>query len=196
MYKHYSNSKKATTGIDYAIRQYGKENFTVEKIYEAKEDEDLDALEIYYIELYDTYYNGYNLTPGGKLGSSQLNIDKDSLIKDYLSGKTIQELCIPYDCCEKTISNILHTNNIKIRKGGNNPQNIIGKGKQFKEGDNVKAVYIKELNLTFPSLKECAEWLMDNGYSKAKTMVDTRKSISRVLTGERQTYCKLHFYYA
>ena len=196
MYKHYSNSKKATTGIDYAIRQYGKENFTVEKIYEAEEDEDLDALEIYYIELYDTYYNGYNLTPGGKLGSSQLNIDKDSLIKDYLSGKTIQELCIPYDCCEKTISNILHTNNIKIRKGGNNPQNIIGKGKQFKEGDNVKAVYIKELNLTFPSLKECAEWLMDNGYSKAKTMVDTRKSISRVLTGERQTYCKLHFYYA
>ena len=32
MYKHYSQSKIATTGVDYAIQKYGRENFTVEQI--------------------------------------------------------------------------------------------------------------------------------------------------------------------
>ena len=196
MYKHYSHAKVATTGIDYAIQKYGKENFIVEQIYEASEDEDLDKLEVYYIALYDTFNNGYNLTPGGTYGTLRVKLDQQALIQDYLNGQTIEDLCKIYHCCNRTISNILHSNNIKIRKGGNNSQNLINNGKPFKEGDNAKAVTIEELKLTFPSLKNCAQWLIDNNYTNSKSMVEVRKCISRVLTGERKSYLKLHFKYA
>ena len=39
------------------------------------------------------------------------------------------------------------------------------------------------------------QWLIDNNYSKANSMEMARKSLSRVLTGERKSYCKLHFEY-
>lgn len=53
-----------------AIRKYGLENFSYEIIAEISNEEYtskmLDDLEIYFIEYYDTYRNGYNATPGGK----------------------------------------------------------------------------------------------------------------------------------
>lgn len=194
MYKHYSNAKTATTGIDFAIKKYGKENFIVEQLCECA-NENLNDQERYYIHYYDTYNNGYNLTIGGQDITTRLNLNEQELINSYLSGKNIKELSIIYNCSEKTISNILHVNNIEIRHN-NNIQNILGQGKQFKTGDNVKAVYIPELEQTFPSLKDCAQWLIDNNYSKANSMEMARKSISRVLRGDRKTYCKLHFQYA
>lgn len=59
--------KAIQTGENYlyrAIRKYGIENFSFEVIKECTPDE-LDDLERYYINLYDTYYNGYNSTLGG-----------------------------------------------------------------------------------------------------------------------------------
>lgn len=72
MYKHYSQAnKEGISGIDGAIRKYGKENFLV-CIIEECPDELLNEKECYYIEKFDTYYNGYNLTLGGTLGSPQI----------------------------------------------------------------------------------------------------------------------------
>lgn len=48
-----------------AMRKYGVENFTVECLQECAEEE-LDALEKYWIKKLDTYNNGYNSTEGGK----------------------------------------------------------------------------------------------------------------------------------
>lgn len=48
-----------------AIKKYGFENFEVEILAEAKE-ELLDDLEVKYIQIFDTYNNGYNKTLGGK----------------------------------------------------------------------------------------------------------------------------------
>lgn len=191
MRKHYDHSLVATTGIDYAIHKYGKDNFIVEEICQC-EDTQLDDLERYYIDLYDTYKNGYNLTIGGQDCSTRWIIDEQEVINKYNSGKTINELAIEYNKGERTISNLLHRNNIPIRRGSN-PENIIGKGKQFQEGDGIKSVYIQELDLTFPSLKECAQWLIDNNYSKANSMEMARKSLSRALHSGRNSYCKLHF---
>lgn len=51
-------------------------------------------------------------------------------------------------------------------------------------------VYIGQ---TRTSLKECAQWLIDNGYSKAATMDAARKGLSSHLNGKRATYLKMHF---
>lgn len=190
MKKHYSNAKVAKTGIDYAIGKYGRDNFIVEEVCTC-DNSQLDELERYYIQYYNTYNDGYNLTIGGQDYSSRPVLDEPNIIQDYLNGATIADLQIKYNCGYRAISSLLHRNNIEMRHC-NNEQNLL-LGKKFKEGDGVKPVYIKELDLTFPSLKECAQWLINNKYSKANSMEMARKSLSRVLNGERQTYCKLHF---
>lgn len=52
------------TGIDVAINKYGIDNFEFEILEECSENE-LDEKEAYWIEKYNTYYEGYNRTPGG-----------------------------------------------------------------------------------------------------------------------------------
>lgn len=48
-----------------AIRKYGLDNFKFEIIEEVSEDQDLDEREIYWISHYNSYKEGYNMTPGG-----------------------------------------------------------------------------------------------------------------------------------
>lgn len=48
------------------FNKYGEEDFVFEPIYIKRDDEDLCDLEIKYIERYDTFNSGYNLTLGGE----------------------------------------------------------------------------------------------------------------------------------
>ena len=67
------NSNKYYSGhrLDNAIKKYGIENFQYEIIIQIVESskeklrEKLDELEKFYIEKYDSYNNGYNMTVGG-----------------------------------------------------------------------------------------------------------------------------------
>ena len=192
MGKHYSRAKtgEGKTGIDAAIRKYGKENFSVEQICECL-NEDLDEQEKFYIAKYKSYENGYNLTTGGQLGTTWLNLDEKEVIKKYNEIKVIYKVANYFNCSEKIISNILHNNNIEIFT--HPTLENLSKGKKFKEGDKTKKVLLIELNKEFTSLKECSQWLIDNKYSKASTMEAARKSLSRALNGDRATYCGLHF---
>ena len=52
------------TGIDLAIAKYGIENFDFQILEECPQDK-LDEREIYWIDFYDSYNNGYNRTIGG-----------------------------------------------------------------------------------------------------------------------------------
>ena len=56
---------RRTTGIDVAINKYGIENFDF-SIIELCDIEMLNEREIYWIEFYDSYNNGYNRSIGGK----------------------------------------------------------------------------------------------------------------------------------
>ena len=69
------------------FEKYGINNFIFEIIEECK-IQDLDNREIYWIEYYDTYKNGYNLTTGGQ--GTELNlikkiIDEHSIYKKITS---------------------------------------------------------------------------------------------------------------
>ena len=67
--RHLSDSQldkvsKTGTVIHKAINKYGSQNFDFSVIEECEEKE-LDEREIYWIDFYDSYYNGYNCTKGG-----------------------------------------------------------------------------------------------------------------------------------
>lgn len=66
-----------------AFRKYGIENFSFE-ILEICEIRELNEKEKYYVELYDTFYNGYNATLGGDyfLDNSGENHPRTKLTND------------------------------------------------------------------------------------------------------------------
>jgi group I intron endonuclease len=58
--------RDSTTYFHRAIRKYGWENFAFDVIFEHDDEEwTLNVMEPYFIDWYDTFNNGYNLTRGG-----------------------------------------------------------------------------------------------------------------------------------
>ena len=63
--EHQTAGSKSRIPVDIAIQKYGKENFLYEIIEECN-IEQLDQQEIYWIQYFDSFNNGYNCNTGGK----------------------------------------------------------------------------------------------------------------------------------
>lgn len=114
---HVKDSKREDkTSRDYhiyrAMKKYGIENFYVEEIEEC-EIEELDEKEIYYIALYDAYYNGYNSTLGGG-GRRIVELDEDMVIAKYNTYKSISKIARELGHSTSTIRTILVKNDVHI----------------------------------------------------------------------------------
>ena len=72
-----------------AFKKYGIENFSYELICECSAEE-LNEKEIYFIEKYDSYNNGYNATKGGgqNLGYNPTEETRQKLRENNLGGKS------------------------------------------------------------------------------------------------------------
>lgn len=187
--RYASGDKK---GIYGAMKKYGINHFSIQAIVECPVEE-LNDLEIFYIKKYNSYYNGYNLTIGGD-GKSTLDLDEQEVIDKYKELKYVTDTAKFFNCCSETISNILHKNNIKIELLPKfNIKNVPRSSKS--DLANAKQICIVELNKTFPSLIECGRWLIENNYCNTKKPDLAQRSISRVLNGDRKTYCKFHYKY-
>lgn len=94
-----------------AMNKYGVEHFSIELIEECK-DEDMDERERYWINYYDSYYNGYNAALGGQDRKRQFSYAE--IIEDVKSGKyTKEEVAKKYKCDVKTIWNACNSVGIK-----------------------------------------------------------------------------------
>ena len=74
--------------VDRSIQKYGWENFSYTILHKC-DLKDLDYYERYFIKKYDTYKNGYNLTPGGK--------DYHLLKNKSIKKKMVHTRCIKYN---------------------------------------------------------------------------------------------------
>lgn len=125
-----------------AFKKYGMKNFSFEVLEECNVKE-LDEKEIYYINKFDTYNNGYNATTGGqgtpngiiKISEKELNEIFDLLENSNLTQKEIAEI---YNVGMDTISDINY---------GNSRYQI---GRKYPIRDNYKKHYCidcqKEIN--------------------------------------------------
>lgn len=117
--RRWRSHKNDATKIDYplylAFHKYGIENFSFEVIEECDRDK-LNEREIYWIEYYNSYYQGYNQTLGGNSFSHIVKISDEDLfiILDLLKNTNISQKQIAEDfgVGEDTISEI---NNGKTR---------------------------------------------------------------------------------
>lgn len=89
-----------------AFKKYGFENFNFE-IIEKCSIEQLNEKEVYWIQYYDSYNNGYNLTPGGDYSSSSQRVatrqEVIEIRKRELNYDTFSNVCKDYPHLSKSI---------------------------------------------------------------------------------------------
>lgn len=90
-----------------AIKKYGIDNFLFEVVCECSVKE-LNNLEIYYIEYYDSFYNGYNQTLGGNCNYSISQLECSDAIKYDLiyTSLSYDEMVNKYHVSKQSISAI------------------------------------------------------------------------------------------
>ena len=101
--------------IHRAIKKYGKSNFTVEVIEEI-DSTNLNDRERYWIKYYNSYNNGYNSTKGGQDGCKSFkDLDVESIIKEYNTGKSLRTLGTIFKVDKQTIKDLLIRHNVELR---------------------------------------------------------------------------------
>lgn len=166
--RHY---KRGDQAIYAAMRKYGIENFFVEKIEECEEDR-LDEREIYWIQKYNSFNNGYNSTLGGRFeGFATDQINKVLLL--WEQGYTVNKIVELTSLNVETVRGYLNKNNIDHNQIRARANKAIAKSKskpvfQYDKNNN----FIKE----WPSTMEAERVLGIN-----------HRNISAVCNGKRKT---------
>lgn len=162
--QHKNNSNKpyfSQIVLYKAFNKYGFENFVCEQIEEV-ENHLLDEREKYWIEYYDSYFNGYNSTLGGR--ATQLyNWDVDDIIERYMVLKSARAVAKEIGCDHSTIDNILNSNNVK----------------RFSAAQQISqpVVLKKEKEYWFETTTLAANWLIENKYTKMTNPKIVRQEI-------------------
>lgn len=156
-----------------AMRKYGVENFSITLIEKAS-IEILAEREIYWINYYKTYGEGYNATLGGE-GAVLYNYN--DIINGFLSGKIIKELAEEFECSPDTISRIIRLKNLDAK------ENAIAKTKKGLVAKDKSGNVIRN----FSSRAEAARWLQENGYTKSNDLDNIVAAIGRAANGQRAT---------
>lgn len=173
--EHIRESRKERTEnrpLYRAIRKYGKENFVIELI-ESCPIEILSEREIYWIDYFSSYKEGYNATLGG---DGKPLYDYNIFVNEFLTGKNIKDIAEKYNCCVETVR-------AAVRLAGlNSRQNACVK--------NSKGILMKDAEgkilQSFISRSQAANWLIQNGYSKASRR-EVTTIIGRVANHKRKS---------
>lgn len=147
-----------------AFNKYGIENFKCETIEEI-ENSLLDEREKYWIEYYNSYFEGYNSTLGGRL-VQLYNFDVDDIIEKYYELKSARAVAKIIGCDHGVIDNILNINGVKR----------FSKDEIY--GYPIRLYNNKE-SLDFISTTKAAQWLIDNNKTKSKSLRNVRQYLNR-----------------
>lgn len=100
-----------------AIRELGQEHFKIEEVARVNV-KDLDDFEIYYINKYDSFFNGYNSTLGGGGKRSYVYTDKnivEDIISMYNKGISSNKIGAKYKVDKATIIRVLKLYKVEIK---------------------------------------------------------------------------------
>lgn len=89
--------------IKYALHKYGVNNFSFEILEECSQEK-LNEREQYWINYYDSFNNGYNLTLGG---DGAILYSVEAVYEDYLKTNSIKQTSKNIGCHENTARRIL-----------------------------------------------------------------------------------------
>lgn len=177
LHQHYLDSKKQhrkNRPLYQAINKYGIENFSIELIEETNNP--LER-EIYWIEYYGSFKNGYNATMGG---NGKRYLDYDLIISTYNQLQNINKVAKILNVDQGSISTILNMYNINIIHGGEVTK---------RQSSKIVAMIDKNTNQiikVFSSHMDAARWLITNNKSSDKDIKISGR-IGSVVKGKRKT---------
>lgn len=165
-----------------AFNKYGIENFNFDVIEEVDNNK-LDEREIYWIEYYDSYYEGYNSTLGGK-SCKLYEWDIEKIISLYNEHKSARKVAEIMNCDHSSIDKILNTYNIpRFTLSEQRAKGII-----HLENNDLS------INKTFNSTTECSRWLIENNYTKTKRIEVVNHNLrARLREGKRYFNFKIYY---
>lgn len=157
-----------------AINKYGAEHFYIELVEEC-DAKILADREIFWINYYSSYANGYNATPGGDGRMTYSFDDYDTMVKLFTEGKLIKEICKIFECDSDTVRRALLNSGITDTKINANKKN----------SNKVVAILNNEIVKEFVSQREAADWIIENNNTSA-TRDNIAGNIGRVAKGQRK----------
>ena len=157
---HINDKNKA---LYQAIRKYGIDNFYFEVIQDNIETfEKLDKAEIYWIDYYNSFVEGYNSTFGGQKYHTILPNEK--IIEDYYKTKSARKTAKNFGINHTTVDDILNLNGVERFS--------------FREATGKEIIVSKgDFKKHFNSVKDCAEWFVKEGIPRTNNPESVRTSL-------------------
>lgn len=184
--EHCADSKKdrcKNRPLYRAFNKYGINNFSLEVIEEC-ENSKISQQEIYWINYFDTYKNGYNATKGG---DGKCYINEEQVIELYNKLHYCTKVAEELNISSNTVSNILRRNKIDVQRNyykhycSNNWKGILNDEKSINMFDK-NGTFLK----SFDSIADAARFLLDNNLSNSKAN-GLRGHLSEACRGKRKT---------
>lgn len=173
-HKNNSNKEYFSQIVLYkAFNRYGIENFKCETI-EIIPNEQLDEREKYWIDYYDSYFNGYNSTLGGR-ATPLYNWDIEDVIEKYYTLKSARAVAKEIGCDHSTIDKILNANGVKRFTQAqilSNPVIVKKDGKEYH----------------FETVSDAAQWFIDKKITKMTDKKLLRQSLTERIRKNKTYY--------
>lgn len=150
-----------------AINKYGEQNFIIEKIEEC-ENSKLNEREIFWINHYNSFKNGYNAALGG-LGHTKY--DYDEIVNYYLlNGCSITKTCQHFQVYDQVVYTALNSKNINYKELSKRALGIkpvksyivlVEKNLVFKSMADID-IYLKKT--AHPNIRRCLNGITEKAY--------------------------------
>lgn len=167
---NYTKSYFSQIALYKAFQKYGIENFNFESIEEV-DNSQLNEKEIYWIKYYNSYYDGYNSTLGGRL-VQLYDWDTDQIIELYMKLKSARKVAEELNCDHSTIDNILNINKIprfSFAEQIGRTMYLRKDGQEFQfSSPDAAAKWLIESNLVQSKNVRCVRNYLTNNYLKKK----------------------------
>ena len=168
-----------------AMNKYGIENFKIEQIEECHDDI-VNEREVYWIEYFGTFKNGYNATVGG---DGKHYLDYDLICETYKQVQNAVKTAEICNCCVDSVRNILKERNITLLSS----QEIMKESRSKSVNQfSLDGEYIK----TFPSISDAARYIQSLEPEKRTNLGGIVHHISHVAKGKRKTAYKFIWKFA
>lgn len=138
IYQTYSPIEPYKSALHDAIKKYGQDSFTVTEVEQCANDK-LNEREIYWIDYYNSYNKGYNLSRGG---GGWRKCDDEKLMELWNAGYSVAEMIEMIDIGRDTISN-------HLKSLGVSGEEIEKRGKQCGGRKKSKPVYQYDIDGNF-----------------------------------------------
>lgn len=159
-----------------AMNKYGIENFYIELIEECPAELENER-EIYWIDFYESYEEGYNATLGGDGKCLYNHFAILQRLREYPYAKEVSK---EFGCCADIVQQIAKNNSITLK---NSSQENFGKSKEKSILQLTKDNFIVN---EFPSVAEAAKWCFENNLCTTLNS-GVRSHIAEVANGKRKT---------